>query len=145
MSRASPANVDLAGRLIAHAESAGTDTQAVATQVYRALFATLTPIIGGAGVDALFARSVKLAVVEFPPLAELVLPPVAPDGDAKLGDYVASVLGALPPDAVAGVAVGMLAVLIGLLENFIGEALVWQIVRKAYPGIPGSQSEEESQ
>ena len=123
----------------------GTDTHAVAGQVYGALFGTLTPIIGAAGVDALFARSVKLAVVEFPPLAVLTSPLVAPDGDAELGDYVASVLRALPQESVASVAVGMLAVLIGLLENFIGEPLVWQIVRKAFPGIPGSQSEEESQ
>ena len=63
MVRPLEAHVEVAKRLLAHERGSGGDAPeraAAAVRVYGSLFRALAPVIGAAGVGALFARSVCL-------------------------------------------------------------------------------------
>ena len=74
MGRTSTAQRERAKRLLAHEGDSGgsaTECAAAAWRVYEKLNARLAPLLGSAGVQALFVRSAKLASAEFAPLAEV--------------------------------------------------------------------------
>jgi RNA polymerase sigma-70 factor, ECF subfamily len=104
MRKPSPHHFDAATQLLA---SAGIqDEPAVAAAgVYEALFRALTPIIGAAGIRALFGRSVRLSAVEFPCLAELLAAEPAEDQGRRLVDCLST----LEAPAAREVATGLIA------------------------------------
>jgi uncharacterized Tic20 family protein len=71
-------------------------------------------------------------MVEFPCLAELVSTAEPAEDD---GQRLVWCLSKVEAEAVLEVATGLFAVLLALLCNFIGERMVWQIVRSAFPAI----------
>src|SRR6185312_15073698 len=84
MSGTNTAQVARAKRLLALEGDAGTSSAgcaAAAWSLYEKLNARLAPLLGAAGVQALFVRSAKLAQADFPSLAEVA----TPDGLKKLG------------------------------------------------------------
>ncbi|HZL20158.1 MAG TPA: hypothetical protein VFG23_20670 [Polyangia bacterium] len=100
---------------------------AAAWQVYEKLNARLSSFLGSAGVQALFARSAKLARAEFPSLADVV----GPDGMTKLGVY----LQALEPAVAIETAATLFGTFIDLITTFIGERLAILVLRSAWPTI----------
>ena len=145
MPKPSDAYVEVSKRLLAH-EREGVaqvpDAAEAAGRAYETLFRTLAPIIGAAGAHALFARSVTLAKAEFPGLGKVIVP-AEPAGSAPtVASYAVASLRELEPGAIAQASVGLLAVFLGLLTNFIGEPLVWQILQKAFPGLDRTQPKE---
>lgn len=138
-------HVELAKILLAHERACvpREPNPADATErVYAALSRTLTPIIGAAGTDALFVRSVKLARAECPSLANVVVAGAPSDSDARVAGSFVACLRELEPGVGTEAAERLFAVLLRLLTNFIGEALVSQILQKAFPGIASTQPKE---
>lgn len=72
MSKPSSAQLELSRRLLALEESSETPLAVAAARAYQRLLLHLSPIVGMAGVQALFARSVKLSAVDYPCLSGLV-------------------------------------------------------------------------
>ena len=68
MTKRTPADVLAAKQLLAHAEAGrgGEDAAVAAARVHERLSRRLAPLIGEAGMRALFARTVKLVRPEFP-------------------------------------------------------------------------------
>ena len=144
MPKPSDAYVEVSTRLLARERANAVevaDAAATAGRVYEALFHTLTPIIGAAGAHALFARSVTLAKIELPGLGKVIVP-AEPGSGPTVAGYAARSLRELEPGAVANASVTLLAVFLGLLSNFIGEPLVWQILQKAFPGLDRTPPKE---
>lgn len=142
MSTRGPKHIDAAKRLLAHASNASNqegNLAAAAGRVHENVFGVLSPIIGGNGVRALFARSVRLSVAEFPSLQAMQGNAHAVDQGAQL----VACLAELDADAASEVAVGLFANFLGLMSNFIGERMVWQIVGSAFPAIDMSGLKEQ--
>ena len=115
-----------------------------AGSVYETLFRSLAPVIGAAGVRALFARSVKLTKTEFPCLGEVVVVVDSSEGNIELVQQLHGCLSKLEPHAVLQVTTGLYANLLSLLANFIGEQLAWQITKGAFPAIDRIGTKEKS-
>ena len=137
MTRRPAADVALARRLLAF-EGAGA---AAAVRVYARLAARLEPLIGVAGMRALLARSAKLAAGEHPRFAVLAFETTA-SGPACEQQLQACFEGGEPEELIAAAA-ALYATLLGLLTSFIGEHLVGQVVRSAFPAVE-SEKEKES-
>jgi hypothetical protein len=135
VTRTTAAHLDAATRLLTQ-EGAGAgsaEERAVAAgRLYEKLFARLAPLIGDAGVRALFTRSVKLARVEFPSLDEISPDPLGRDAPAPEQELVRC-LGRLAPEAASEAATRVYATLIALMTTFIGERLVLRIIESAFP------------
>jgi hypothetical protein len=130
MERTSTAQVERAKRLLALEGDSGNSSAecaAAAWKLYEKLNARLTPLLGSAGVQALFVRSAKLAQAEFASLAEVA----TPDGMKKLG----AVLQALEPAEANEVAGTLFSTFLELMTTFIGERLTVLILRSAWPAI----------
>lgn len=141
----SVAHVAVAKRLLAH-DRAGAepvlDDAANVGRVFGCLYRTLEPLIGEAGAHALFVRSLKLSRVEFPELAKVAGPGEPSCGSQNgVADVVAR-LCQLHPNTCMEAAIALLAVVLGLLTNFIGDPLVRQILQKAFPSIYSVQAKE---
>ena len=139
------AHVAVARRLLAH-DRAGAelvlDDAVIVGRVLGSLHQTLVPLIGEAGAHALFVRSLKLARAEFPELAK-VAGPGDPSGGSQNGVAdVVTRLCQLDPNTCMEATIALLAVVLGLLTNFIGDPLVRQILRKAFPSIDSIQTKE---
>ena len=65
-------HIELSMRLLASGEQGTADPAAAAARGYSRLLAQLSPLVGAAGVRALFARSMRLASRDHPCLAGLV-------------------------------------------------------------------------
>ena len=135
MTRTTAAHLDAARRLLTQ-EGAGTgsaeERALAAGRIYEKLFARLAPLIGDAGVRAVFARSVKLARGEFSSLDEISMDPLGRDPPAPEQDLVRC-LGRLAPEAASSAAIRVYATLIALMTTFIGERLVLRIMESAFP------------
>lgn len=144
MARTTEAHVDVAGRLLAQERVGGAsaeDHAAAAARVYEKLFNRLAPLIGAAGVQALFARSVKVSRVKFPCLARLPAVGGSADGNAEVRQ-LARCLSTLEPETASAVAIGLYANLIALLTTFIGAGLVSKVLDSAFPSIDETVPEE---
>jgi len=109
---------------------------AAAGRVCLALFEAFAPVIGAGGVHALLARSVKLAGAEAPCLKELELTSYQPDNDPRVAQrQLVDCLSELEPGAASKAATALYASLFGLMTRFIGEKLVFQIMKRAFPAI----------
>ena len=88
----------------------------------------LVPLLGAAGVEALFARSAKLAGAGRPCIAELA------DGiDAS--SRLRACLQALAPAAASETAAVLFGTLLELIVTFIGDRLTVQALRGAWPAL----------
>lgn len=122
--------VERAKRLLAAEGARGRSSEecaAAAWRIYQKLDARLAPLLGPAGVQALFARSAKLAQADFGSLAEVA----TSDGMNKLG----ASLQALDPAQATEVAATLFATFLELMTTFIGERLTVLVLRSAWPTI----------
>ena len=145
MSGPSDAHVEAARRVLALASADGTGARssgAPAGRVYDALFEALAPVIGAAGARALFARSVKLTAGEFPCVGEIADAANSPEPSVNVALHLVSCLSKLDSAEALRVATGLYSALFSLMAKFIGEQLVWQIVRKAFPAFDATAPEE---
>jgi len=127
----SASQVDRARQLLASEGDCSTGPEACAAAaggVYDKLDAQLTPLLGRAGVQALFARSAKLARIERASVAEVAS---ALADSTKLSAWLQS----LDPAAVTDVAATLFATFLALITTFIGDRLTVQILRTAWPAI----------
>jgi hypothetical protein len=137
MSRTSTAQVERAKRLLAHEGDSGgnsAECAAAAWRVYEKLSARLGPLLGTAGVQALFVRSAKLAQAEHGSLAEVA----TPEGMSKLGAQ----LQALDPSDATEVAATLFGTFFQLMTTFIGERLTVIVLRSAWPTIEDAAPRE---
>jgi hypothetical protein len=137
MGRPSATQVERAKRLLAHEGDVGRSSEecaAAAWRVYEKLNARLTPLLGSAGVQALFIRSAKLGQAEFGSLAEAA----GPEGMKKLG----ASLQALAPTEATAVAAALFGIFLELTTTFIGERLTLLILRSAWPTIEDTAPRE---
>ena len=136
--RPSLAHMEWARRLLAHegaAASVGAEKcAAAADSVYDKLYTHLTPLVGMAGVQALFVRSAKLAQGEFACLAEASFH----ENSAKLREC----LQAQDPAVATESAAALFGTFFALLTTFIGERLTTQALRSAWPTIEAMAPEE---
>ena len=131
-------HAEAAERMLAQECGSGGTTEeraAAAVRVYETLFRALAPVIGAAGVWALFARSVRLASAEFPCLTEIPMTAAPSESNVQGAQPLASCLRQLEPAAVAEVATAVYAAWLGLLAKLIGERLVVQVVKTAFPAM----------
>jgi hypothetical protein len=144
MARPSEAHVEAAKRMLSRESASGGNAElraAAPGRVYETLFESLAPIIGEAGVRALFARSVRLTKAEFPCLGELLLTAEPPESSAQVAAQLVRCLSKLEPAAASAAATGLYAMLLGLMSNFIGDRLVWKLVRIALPETSPKETE----
>jgi hypothetical protein len=140
------AHVDAARRLLAdeasrHAELGPT---AAAGRVYERLFDALAPVIGPAGVRALIARSARLNKTEFPCLAHALSSRELPADAEQTSVHLVACLDELEPCVAAKVAIDLYATFLGLMTTFIGERLVTQLLKTAFPALQDIESKESS-
>jgi hypothetical protein len=138
MTRRTSADVLVAKRLLEHERPSVGSAQertAAAVHVYEKLFARLSPLIGVAGTRAVLERSARLTKAEFPCFE-------AGLGGDDPGKLLHACLLGLDEAAAADAAIALYATLLGLLNSFIGERLVWQVLRSAFPGIDESKPQE---
>jgi hypothetical protein len=122
------AQIEMARRLLAHegAATSPAECAASASRVYEKIDAQLAPILGAAGVRALFARSAKFAEERFP-----FLDASAIESSAMLREC----LQAQDVSVAADAAALLFGALFALLTTFIGERLTTQVLRRAWPTI----------
>jgi hypothetical protein len=137
------AHVDAARRLLAD-EVARNDVGATAAagRLYDRLFNTLAPVIGPAGVRALFARSAKLNKTEFPCLANALASREGQATAPQTSEHLVSCLDELEPVVAAKVATDLYATFFELMTTFIGERLLTQLLKTAFPALDLTESKE---
>jgi hypothetical protein len=119
-----------ARRLLAHEGAGGgadDSAAAAAGQVYDKLHAHLAPLVGTIGVQSLFVRSAKLTPGEFADLAEVSIL----EGSGKLREHFQPQGFAVDAESAAA----LFGTFLALLTTFIGERLVTQVLRNAWPTI----------
>jgi hypothetical protein len=123
--------IEMARRLVAHEviESKG-DERVAATRTLEKVFLELAPLLGGAGVIAIFARSVALAQKDCPSLKGLKI-----DADSidALVVQLRQHFKTMPPAAVAKAATTAFAAFIAMTMTMIGERLTLQVLTNAWP------------
>jgi hypothetical protein len=107
------------------ASGAKDNAAAAAGHVYDKLHAHLTPLLGGIGVQSLFVRSAKLTPGEFGGLPQISVL----EGSAKVRDHLQAQGSVVDMESAAA----LFATFLALLTNFIGERLVTQVLRRAWP------------
>jgi hypothetical protein len=128
LKRPSPAQLETARRLLAHERGGADDSAASAAgRVYDKLHAHLAPLLGGMGVQSLFVRSAKLTPGDFGDLAEVSIL----EGSAKLREHLQAQGSVVDAKAAAA----LFGTFLALLTTFIGERLVTQVLRSAWPTI----------
>jgi hypothetical protein len=127
----SAAQIVRAKRLLASegaSAEGSTECAAAAGRVYAKLDAHLAPLLGRAGVQALFARSAKMSHSGLASLAELV---AAVGGSTELSTWLQS----RDPEDAAKTAAVLFGTFLELITTFIGERLTVQVLRGAWPTI----------
>jgi hypothetical protein len=140
-------HVETAQQLLTHegANVGSADLRAAAAgRVYASLFLALAPVVGPAGLRALLARSFVLTQRELPTLRDLPMTSDRPTSDLIDAEYLVARLRHLEPIATSETATHLYATLFELMSTFIGEELVLQILRGAFPELrdPPSASDD---
>jgi len=132
LTRPSSAQLEIARRLLAQQRAVDEpdDCATAAGRVFEKLHEHLGPVIGSAGVRALFVRSAKLAEGDFVFPADTV----AFEDSTRLR----ATLQALDPVVAAATAEALFATFFALITTFIGERLTLQALRAAWPTIEGT-------
>jgi hypothetical protein len=110
-------------------------TADLAVATWRKINDALWPIIGHAGMAALFKRSLYLARVDQPALIALVEAEIAPDNFALLRETLAQQSSA---HAAAAVQAALLKTFLDLLTSLIGSALTERLLRPVWDNKPSS-------
>ena len=137
VNRPNSADLQLAGRLLAYEQAAGSgdvDATTAAVRVYEKLIAHLAPLVGALGVNALLARSVKLTQGELASSAEVSVL----EGSPNLREW----LKVQDPAVVAEASAAVFGTFFALLTAFIGERLTTQLLRSAWPKLEEPASSE---
>jgi hypothetical protein len=129
MKEPSPAAVATIRRLLACEFSSTPDHATAAARVCEKIYLLLSPMVGFAGVQALFARSVSLTRVQHPCLAEFVVESVQTETPAN---QLLSCLQGQTPEIAESSAVALFATFFALLATFIGEPLTAQVLQGAW-------------
>ncbi|MGZ4777660.1 MAG: hypothetical protein ACXV5L_00565 [Thermoanaerobaculia bacterium] len=116
------------------AVSEADDCATAAGRVYEKLHEHLAPLLGVAGVRALFVRSAKLSEGKFVFPADAV----AFEDSTKLR----ASLETLDPVLAAATAEALFATFFALITTFIGQRLTLHALRAAWPTIEGPASTE---
>jgi hypothetical protein len=119
-----------ARQLLSHEGASGgcsKECAAAAGRVYDKLNVRLGPLLGAAGVRALFARSAKLASRD--------LAAVAGVGLLESSTTLSAFLQDLEPAVAHEAAEAIFATFLSLITTFIGERLTLQALRSAWPTI----------
>ena len=137
MNRPSPVQIDRARRLLAYEGAAvGAETCATAAgRVFDKLASHLAPLVGAAGVQALFVRSAKLAKGEIARLAE---------ASALSSTTLRECLGAQDPELAMQAAADLFGTFISLITTFIGERLTTEVLRSTWPIFEETASPEKN-
>lgn len=145
MIQRSPALDELVRRLVRQEAGGSADPESLAAAVEgacRKLSGELETLVGRDGVAALIGRAVNLAKREFPFLGAVRLEPDAP---VALGGLRESLQGRDRAEAEAA-SVALLANLLGVLVNLLGEELglrpVWNVWPSESPGAAPPTSRE---
>ena len=110
-------------------------TADLAVATWRKIDDALWPIIGHAGMAALFKRSLYLARVDQPALTALVEAEIAPGNFALLRETLAQQSSA---EVAAAAQAGLLKTFIDLLTSLIGPALTERLLRSVWDNEPSS-------
>ena len=143
----SPAVDDLARRLLEHEAGGARDADALAAAVEgacRKLSDELETLVGRGGAAALLGRAVSLAKREFSYLAAVRL---QADGPLSFDALRESLQGRTPGEAQAA-STALLANLLGLLANLLGEDMGLRPVTSVWPNLlpgPGSPTGGETE
>jgi len=119
-----------ARRLLTHEGASAQRTEecaAAAARVYEKLNAQLAPLLGAAGVQALFVRSANLARAQFPNLAS----GATLESAAKLR----ASLEPLEPGMAMATAEALFGTFFTLIAKFVGERLTLQALRGSWPSL----------
>ena len=119
-----------AKRLLAYESAPGgcsNGCAGAAGRVYDKLTTRLGPLLGAAGVQALFARSARLASRD--------LAVVAGVGLLESSTTLAAFLQGLEPGVAQQAAEALIGTFLSLITTFIGERLTLQALRSAWPTI----------
>ena len=130
----------LARRIITHEQRAQPtphDIAAAAVRVYTTLSMHLSAILGEKGGAELFRRSLRLAETTYP-----VYSAVREVQSDTLLSAVGSTLQSQGAQMAREASVELLAIHIELLATFIGQRLVEQLLREAWPDVYSFVSEE---
>ena len=101
---------------------------AAAGRIYDRLDAHLAPLLGRAGVQALLARSAKLAQTELASLANVA-------GATERSTELRARLQSLEPAVAIETAAVLFGTFLELVTTFIGERLTVRVLRSAWPAI----------
>ena len=107
----------------------------LAIAVWRKIDDALWPIIGHAGMAALFKRSLYLARADQPALTALVEAEIAPGDFALLRETLAQQSSA---EVAAAVQAGLLKTFLDLLTSLIGPTLTERLLRSVWDNGPSS-------
>lgn len=147
MIQRSPAVDDLARRLLEHEAGGARDADSLAAAVEgvcRKLSDELETLVGRGGATALLGRAVSLAKREFPYLASVRL-----QADAPLSfDALRESLQGRPAGEAEAASTSLLANLLGLLANLLGEDLGLRPVMSVWPDLlpePGPHAAKETE
>jgi hypothetical protein len=146
MTKRTTADVDAALALLAcegGTTGSAEERAAAAVRVYARLSERLVPLIGAAGTRAIIGRSVKLARAEFACFEGVAVGVERPDAPPMPTDHqLVAALRELEPAAASEAVAALFGTLIALLTSFIGERLVSQVLRGAFPEMDESGSKE---
>jgi len=132
---------DLAHRLVAYEADGGKDSEPTGSptlRVYEKLRQSLIELVGLSGFHSLASRALTLARSEAPSLGAVRI-----DADGSLlglGQRLAESQGEsetqidMHKDLAGAVGILLIARLLELLRTFLGEALTFSLLRKAWPG-----------
>lgn len=133
MDRTNPKMLDIAHRLLAHEASNGESSEIktpAASGVSEKLRRPISSLAGAIGFRALLTRALSLARVQVPALGAVQ---VKPDGAL---DWNGNNLNGLHNAETDEASAALIAQLLGLLANFIGEALTLRLLHDAWPELP---------
>lgn len=139
MTRPAPSDIEIATRLLDHEPPTGpgaNEHAAAAVRVYERLSERLSPVIGVAGMRAILARSARLTKPQFPCFD------AASVASELATEHLRTCFLELEEAEMVEGAAALYGTLLGLLNGFIGERLVWQVLRSAFPRIEESKPQE---
>jgi hypothetical protein len=138
MGKPSPAQLELARRLLNRELRRMPDPEAAVARFCEQLLLHLSPLVGTAGVHALLARSVKLTRAEHPCLTQFIATSAQTPSteEGRMSEQLREVLAQEPSKLTSDAAVALFAQLLSLLAALIGDRLTSQVIQEAWPEAP---------
>ncbi len=127
--------LEAGGKTLTSAQSVAT-----ATRLHEKLARHVAPVVGEAGFEALFSRSVKVTKSTFVCLRELRTKGSAQEVLRQFFEHLEK----QEPAVVVAITEAVMASLVTTLCTFIGEGLTWQLLRSAWPDLPNQPPSEKT-